>query len=406
MPQPVPKIPAEASKSTDSDDWDYRSACNETKDPEPVPEEDSKVVEPALPGEPGCANMPAAHDPGVCEYYQPESSPYTGSSVRIVIGHSTEYIVPSTIAGQIPSLEKHCSGNGDQLARFPEVDEEIAHTFIHYLYTGDYQTLKPALGCNIPRRAVEYRRSVLAYHAGRRCGLEGLADHGKKYMQLFDRHVTLFDIIYLGRRYFSRITEDAWFCEYLTHKIMASFEIDEEIFQQEEFFNAFGEAPDFDRFLAKVMAETYACKISSVRYALDLRMDNATATMAMHRGSATSDGYDSDCTAPERWENPFWHAESQVYQSPSPSCEVPPWRREEAWLQLQREQCTEAESSNLTIVTPSLSTGEASDAGHVDRTSIDLYSQSGPDLGCGICPHRAQHLMHESLWNTSGDFRE
>jgi hypothetical protein len=85
----------------------------------------------------------------------------------------------------------------------------------------------------MPRRAIEYSRSVLAYHAGLRCGLDGLADHGRRFIQIFDNDIALFDVISLGRKYFPKITEDAWFSEYLTNKIMTSFEAEEGIFQQE-----------------------------------------------------------------------------------------------------------------------------------------------------------------------------
>jgi hypothetical protein len=48
---------------------------------------------------------------------------------------------------------------------------------------------------------------------------------------------------------------------------MASFHSDEGIFQQEDFFNGFGEVRDFDKYLAKAMAKAYGYKISSIQYA-------------------------------------------------------------------------------------------------------------------------------------------
>ena len=193
------------------------------------------------------------------------------------------YTMPKNIISQVPYFQQHWGENewGTPAVRLPEVDDDIGHTIIHYLYTGDYQTLKLSSTYNMPRRAVEYSRSVLTYHAALRCGLDGLADHARKYIQTFDNNVSIFDIIALGRKNFRRITEDAWYSEYLTTKIMASFENDERIFQQEEFFKGFGEAPDFDKFLGKIMAKTYAHKISSIQDAPDPNGMDDESTTAM-----------------------------------------------------------------------------------------------------------------------------
>lgn len=96
------------------------------------------------------------------------------------------------------------------------MDEDVGHTIIHYLYTGEYQTVKPPSTYESPRRAVEYTRSVFAYRAAVSHGLDGLAEHAKRYMQIFDKEVSIVDIISLGRKAFPRISEEPWFSEYLT----------------------------------------------------------------------------------------------------------------------------------------------------------------------------------------------
>jgi hypothetical protein len=145
------------------------------------------------------------------------------------------------------------------------VDEDIGHTIIHYLYTGGYQTVKLPSTYELPRRTVEYTRSVFAYRAAVSHGLDGLAEHAKRYMQIFDKEVSIMEIISLGRKAFPRISEEPWFSEYLTTRITASFEADERVFQREQFFEGFGESPDFDKFLGRVMAQVYSSKISAIR---------------------------------------------------------------------------------------------------------------------------------------------
>jgi hypothetical protein len=85
------------------------------------------------------------------------------------------------------------------------VDEDIGHTIIHYLYTGEYQTVRPPSSYEMPRRTLEYTRSVFAYRAAVSHGLDGLAEHAKRYMQIFDKEVSIMEIISLGRKAFPRI---------------------------------------------------------------------------------------------------------------------------------------------------------------------------------------------------------
>lgn len=252
----------------------------------------------------------------------------------------------------------------------------------------------------MPRRAIEYSRSVLAYHAGLRCGLDGLADHGRRFIQIFDNDIALFDVISLGRKYFPKITEDAWFSEYLTNKIMTSFEAEEGIFQQEEFFNGFGEAPDFDKFLGKIMAKAYDRKISSIRDASDLRrMDNkSTAAMAMNRESVANNKYESASTVPESSKKGYSYAESQINRCQESSPGLAPWTDHDAGLKWKEDGCTEVESSRISLLTPR-SSGEMFDKRYVGEAPTEESAhQLDPDFGhCG-CAHWQQHSTREDLW--------
>ncbi|KAL4862941.1 hypothetical protein BDV12DRAFT_178110 [Aspergillus spectabilis] len=60
---------------------------------------------------------------------------------------------------------------------------------------------------------------------------------------------------------------------------MASFDTEEGTFQQEEFFEGFGAAPEFDKFPGKIMAKAYAQKISSIREASDLKRVDKKPTL-------------------------------------------------------------------------------------------------------------------------------
>lgn len=145
------------------------------------------------------------------------------------------------------------------------MDEDVGHTLMHFLYTGDYQTLKPPSVCDMPKRTKEYTRSVIAYHTALSYGLKPLEDHAKRYMEIFDQHVPIFYIIRLARKEFPNIIDNQWYSDYLTARILAAFDEDDGLFLSEEYFEGFGEAPEFDKFLGKVMALAYSKKISTMR---------------------------------------------------------------------------------------------------------------------------------------------
>ncbi|KAL4874236.1 hypothetical protein BJY04DRAFT_225250 [Aspergillus karnatakaensis] len=250
-------------------------ASEQGKAREPSPEEIQNAIETAIrQGSHGPANSCR-----IDKFDQPTASSYGGKPVKIYIGRSAPYFVPENIASQIGSLQQHLDRGDLQspdmwddhifTARFPKLDDDIAHTFIHYLYTGDYQTLKPSSTSDMPWHAIEYKRSVLAYHAGLHCGLPGLAEHGKMHMQVFDKAIPIFEIISLGRKHLPRVNTDTWSFQYLTRRILASFEADETLFKQDKFFDGFGKAPVFDMFLGKVMAVAYTRKIWTMRAAYD-----------------------------------------------------------------------------------------------------------------------------------------
>lgn len=290
------------------------------------------------------------------------------------------------------------------------MDEDIGQTIIHYLYTGEYQTLKLPSTYESPR--VEYTRSVFAYRAAVSHGLDGLAEHAKRYMQIFDKEVSIMEIISLGRKAFPRISEEPWFSEYLTARITASFEADEGVFQREQFFEGFGESLDFDKFLGRVMAQVYSKKISVIRYEAGLRVGDNTITMPNVDGEEIAS---TDCDLSLVQAN---SAEGDLCPESEPSImDGPPLRasalhsdrasigRSSDWdfdhrtpehldgpgLSTKAEY-DEVGSSDINILTPDSGTDIP-----VAHRRLPSY-HSGAKLGPGLCPHWKVHSTDGNLW--------
>ncbi|KAE8337513.1 hypothetical protein BDV24DRAFT_139981 [Aspergillus arachidicola] len=216
-------------------------------------------------------------DGEVREYPQPTTSPYKAPVVTLIIGRD-EYIIPEFYLRQFPQLRRSPKafeqGYNPSLKFVSsiDVDEDIGHTLVHYLYTGEYETLRDGPDPTIPRRTIEYRRSAFAYLAARKYGLGGLEAHAKHYIEVFDRDVPTPDILRIARSIYSKLPRDeTWFQDYIRVKMEDEFEADDAVFKREWFLNGIGRDASFDRLLVQIMAEIYSDKLATVNFR---RLDN------------------------------------------------------------------------------------------------------------------------------------
>ncbi len=86
-----------------------------------------------------------------------------------------QYTVLQEFLRQCPELAHICRSNPwSRTIALPELDEDIGHTLVHYLYTGTYQTLKPRDVSGEVERITGYKRNVHLYCAARTYGPGGL----------------------------------------------------------------------------------------------------------------------------------------------------------------------------------------------------------------------------------------
>src|SRR5438034_1497253 len=93
--------------------------------------------------------------------------PYIGPAFSLLIGSSRiRYTVLQKFLCQSPKWADACTSNSwSRVIALPEVDEDLGHTLVHYLYTGTYQTLKlqDASVDTMSKRITEYRRNIQLY---------------------------------------------------------------------------------------------------------------------------------------------------------------------------------------------------------------------------------------------------
>jgi hypothetical protein len=195
------------------------------------------------------------------------------------------YIVPEFLVKQSPKwlAPTHWPGIFGRTIELPRVDEDIGHTLVHFLFSGEYQTLKPEGASGPLNNALEYRRAILVYYAAREYKLDGLVDHAKRKMEVYSEDLSIFQILDITSDVYSELPDgETWFPDYLKTQIKEAFTLNETIFAQEEFLDQIGKTPAYSKALAKIMVDILTSKQAQNRQCTDKDPDNSRATNA-HR---------------------------------------------------------------------------------------------------------------------------
>ncbi|KAJ9396826.1 hypothetical protein DTO282F9_6229 [Paecilomyces variotii] len=229
---------------------------------------------------------------------EPETSPYLTDDVKLIIGPGEHrWTVHRHFVEQSPVLKSTLGSSKftsyysstPLLINLTGVDAEIAHTFIHYLYTGEYQTLRPR-ECDGPKEWVEYKWSVLSFCAAKIYELPGLEDHARAQMELLDQYVPIHTILDLAREVYRQlpIDDNEWYSLYLREKLKIAFEQDEDLFSQDYFTEDLGQVSVFDKFLVATMVSLFMERISMLK----------EASPRANRTDQVTDGYPEFSTSP------------------------------------------------------------------------------------------------------------
>jgi len=154
-----------------------------------------------------------------------------------------------------------------------DVDDDIGHTLVHFLYTGTYQTLKPSsVGSeNVSGDILEYKRSLQVYSVAKTYGLGQLEHYARENMQRYGSEMCVTDMVAATQDidFESGDEDDAegqtWSMKYLQEKLKAEFAKDEDIFVSEGFLKSLGNRPVVTRQLIKLMDGIYKEKIAQLK---------------------------------------------------------------------------------------------------------------------------------------------
>jgi hypothetical protein len=183
--------------------------------------------------------------------------------------------------------------------KLPEVDDDIGHTFVHYLYHDEYQTLKPPGATGPPDSETEYKRGILAYCTARSYEIHGLAGHALKTIERFGKELTIAQILDAVHAVYAKLPQDeVWLPTYLKAQLETAFELDENVFTRQEFLKHIGEDVTFTKALVKIMANMIS-NISAKPPHQPQELDQHTVEQVETHPEEAPE----DCSASEDFEN-------------------------------------------------------------------------------------------------------
>ncbi|CBF82344.1 hypothetical protein AN9197.2 [Aspergillus nidulans FGSC A4] len=201
--------------------------------------------------------------PGI-EYNQPASSPYEYPIAIVKIGRKS-YGIPAYYIRCIPQIKCEFEWHPLGSVSLTDVDEDIGHTFVHFLYTGQYETLYS--NCD---RVREYRRSVFAYQAARKYGLPVLEALAKRYIEHFSEFTPLENILGTAVDVFTKLPHDeVWFQRYLRGYFVQSYRENMHFFHRDEFTKSTGMCPPLDRIILQLTVDILSSRIAELESTIE-----------------------------------------------------------------------------------------------------------------------------------------
>lgn len=207
----------------------------------------------------------------LCHY-----SPYTTPIFHLIIGsNNVQYPIHQYFLEQSPEWAGICkSGPWGNKIWLPDVDEDVSHALVHYLYTGAYQTLKPSDVSAVASddttghegddkasrldRLLEYKRSVRLYCLAKTYGLFRLETLSMVRIESFKDGISIWDTLDIAEEAYKKLPITAeWISMYLKEKMQAAINGDKHLLIRKKFLDRIGRTAEFDKAMMKIIAHIY-----------------------------------------------------------------------------------------------------------------------------------------------------
>lgn len=171
------------------------------------------------------------------------------------------YTVQEAIVNQYAGLKKRLDHDRpDKPIELREVDEDIGHTLIHFIYTGQYEILGLDSASHDAKTATAFKRSVLAYFSALLCGIDKLGELTKEKMEELSKDLSIFDLQRILEEVYPKLPRDeTWLPDRLQVWVKEKLDDDDDatVLTDGRLLDVTGRIPLFDRAVLKGLAEMY-----------------------------------------------------------------------------------------------------------------------------------------------------
>lgn len=222
-----------------------------------------------------------------------ELSPYSSQAISVRIGpNGASYTVLEAMLEQYPGLRARMNHQKPGAPiDLPEVDEDVAHTLLHFIYTRNYQSLGLGGISETARATAEFKRSILAYCAAQVCEIKQLEEVTQSKMEHFSGQISLFSLQEILSQVASRIpSADVWFPEHLYRWVKSTLQRNQDLLGDENVLHLVGRTVLFDRAIVRSITEMY-CEKSA---AFDLLSQGRQMDVAPTSGTIMPNDHQSE----------------------------------------------------------------------------------------------------------------
>lgn len=134
---------------------------------------------------------------------------------------------------------------------------------MHFLYTGNYETINSPLDEGTSDIEREYKRSILAYQASRSYGLSGLEVIAKQKIDRLGEDMPVSEILRATRDVFSSLpVDETWLPLYIRRNLQRLVQPGGT--ELEDLFDTLGQDHRFDNTVMRIMLEIMSSRLVSL----------------------------------------------------------------------------------------------------------------------------------------------
>ncbi|TPR01421.1 hypothetical protein CAN33_0039220 [Aspergillus niger] len=323
------------------------SSVTWAQEPSTSPEDEVLVTRPEdemaeQPTEPPAEEYSSLNIPVLNDYKQVTECPYTSPIITLKV-QDMYYKIPQhylrpykSLLFELNSVRREIFG--DYYHHELNVHPEVAHTFVHYLYTEQYETPEtqfepPQSADDIPaitkaRDSIEFQRAVYAYQAAARYQIPGLLSMAQGFTARFAERLSINDILRAIRCvYGSLIAEYScrmWLEDFVRDQLSIAFSITDGKLRQIIKEYEVGHSRSFDLFLVDEVLALYEREQDRVNHVKSL--DNSRREHdPMLQPEPMLEPYCEPPVCEPPYEEPYREPEPEPVYEPvcEPVCEPP-----------------------------------------------------------------------------------